>query len=285
MIQTDSTVGCGSSTEVLQIAFNIGGDFGTDPLVKSDNVRNIFHTFHADSRTENLRQRLLGGLDSDLPVRLTVFIKKEAEFGNETEDSAEQIKHTGVTVALCTDNRVCENNSAGFSPGQDVALGGTVADFGIIAGAGKAVLVFQTDLVQLCFIFFLFGIHFLIENEFFKEVALYIFIVDGTGVDGEFALGLETCFDKLIHGSIQGLENTETERGNKVCIFISNGNKTLCTEDVTKQDNCFHDFLQSFALLTGQNVDLLGSQFHFVINHCFLPPLFFCQTLLYSKKN
>ena len=59
MIETDGAVGCGCGAHVLEVIAGAFTEFGSDPLIETFDVGNIFHDLLSDGTAKQLRLRFL----------------------------------------------------------------------------------------------------------------------------------------------------------------------------------------------------------------------------------
>ena len=116
VIETDSTVGGGSRTEILEVRLCIAVKLRAYPLVKTLDIGDILHDLHADSRAENLSLGLLRCLNFDYPCGLSALVGDKSEIGDAADDGAEKLDYAGVSVAARAENGVCVDNGGGFCP-------------------------------------------------------------------------------------------------------------------------------------------------------------------------
>ena len=91
MIESDCAVGCGCRAEIFEIALGFVRKLGADPFVETVDIRHVLNHFHTDCAAENLRFGNFGRFDFDNPGCLSALVGEKTEFGNVTDNRAEQI--------------------------------------------------------------------------------------------------------------------------------------------------------------------------------------------------
>ena len=261
MVKTNRTIRSGSRTEVLKVCASRLVKLCAKPLVKTYNVRNVFHNLHTDSRAEKLSLGLLCGFNSDNPSSLSALVCKKTEVGNVTNDRAHDIKDTGVTVTSCAENGVCINNRGRLCPRKNVTLLGLVAYLIKVASTGESVVINKTELVKLLFIEVLLCVHKLLENEVLKEVCRNV-SVKRTGVNRELLTGNYACVKKLLHKVINRSHNLKTKGCYKVVILGCNRYKLFSAEGLAVHNHGLHNLGHSFALRAVKNLLLQFCKLH-----------------------
>ena len=103
MIESDCTVGCCCSTEVLEIGACLVVKFCSEPLIEALYIRNLFHDLHAYRRTEKLGFRFLSCPDFDDPVSLAALIGQQTELRDVADHGSHQVDDSRIAVASCAE--------------------------------------------------------------------------------------------------------------------------------------------------------------------------------------
>ena len=174
VVKTDCTVGGSRCPEVLEIRTCIGIQLRAKPLIQPADIRYLLHDLHAYRTAEKLGVWQACGFHDDLPVRLSSFIRQEAELRHTADNGTEELQDAGVAVAAGTEHGVCIDYGRGLCPGKHVPFLRLVADFIEVAGTGEGIIIHEAKLSELFFIVLLLRIHEPLEHKILQDIGRYV---------------------------------------------------------------------------------------------------------------
>ena len=252
VVKANCAVAGGGCAEILQICAVFIVELCAQPGFHAGDIRDILHDLHTDGAAQQLCFGFILAFYLDEPGCLTAFVGEQTEMRDTAGNGTHDVHNAGVAVAPGTQNGVGIYHSRGFRPAEDLALLGLIAYLIQVAGAGKGILIQQTQIGQLLFIICLLGVHEILKNEILQEVGGNI-LVQRPGIHGEFLRGQGSGIDKLLHQIKYRPHHLQTEGSHQVIILGGNRNHLVRTEGFAIHHQGLHDSGHGFALGTVQN--------------------------------
>ena len=201
------------------------------------------------------------GLDLHHPGGLSSLVGQQAKIGHKARDGAHDVHDARIAVAPGAKDGVGVDHSRGLRPAQNLAFFGLVAHLVQIAGAGKGILIHQSQFLQLALVERLLGIHKLIKNQLHDWVRWHIRI-QWPGVHGEWLLGYGACLNKFLHQIIDRSDHLQAKRCDQMIVFGRHRDHFLRTEGVAVHDQGLHDLGHDLPLGPVENFLLFQRYVH-----------------------